>query len=176
MKMPTLAASRCTLRELRPSDAAALRRHADDEAVWRNLFDGFPHPYTLAEADAWCSGGWRERRFVWGIAVDDEVVGCVGFTPEAGWLRCNAEIGYWIGQSHWGRGISTEALGAASAWAFANVPDLTRLYASIFSWNEASMAVARRCGYVREGVMPRSAVKAGKVIDRVMYARYREAP
>ena len=56
---PTLAGSRCVLRALRPGDARALQRHADDEAVRRNLFEGFPGPYTLADAQAWCGGGWR---------------------------------------------------------------------------------------------------------------------
>lgn len=173
-RMPTLCGQRCTLRELRPSDAASMQRHADDDAVWRNLFEGFPHPYTLAEAEAWCSGGWRERGHVWGIAVNDQVVGCVGFEQGTGWLRCNAEIGYWIGQAHWRRGISSEALALASDHAFLVLPELTRLSATIFSWNEGSMAVARRCGYVQEGVMRNSAIKAGHVIDRVLFARYRE--
>jgi RimJ/RimL family protein N-acetyltransferase len=153
---PTLTGSRCVLRALRPGDAPALQRYADDEAVWRNLFEGFPRPYTLADAQAWCDGGWRERGdAVWGIAVDDEAIGCLGVRADTGWLRCNAEVGYWIGQPHWRRGI-------------------TRLYAPIFAWNEGSQAVARACGYQLEGPMPQSAIKDGRVIDRVQYARYRQ--
>lgn len=171
--VPLLAGQRCTLRELRPADAPALARHADDEAVWRNLFEGFPRPYTLADAEAWCGGGWRGAGHVWGIAVQDEVVGCVGIRPDEGWLACNAEVGYWVGQAHWRRGIASEGLRLATAWAFDCLPGLTRLYAPIFAWNEGSQAVARRCGYVQEGVMPRSAIKAGRVIDRVVYAAYR---
>jgi [ribosomal protein S5]-alanine N-acetyltransferase len=174
--VPTLAGQRCTLRELTPDDAPSLARHADDEAVWRNLFDGFPRPYTMADAVGWCTGGWREAGHVWGIAVDGDVIGCVGVRPDTGWLRCNAEAGWWIGRAFWRRGITSEAVALATSWALAQQPELTRLYAPIFSWNEGSMGVARRCGFVQEGVMRHSAIKAGQVIDRVLFARYREAP
>jgi [ribosomal protein S5]-alanine N-acetyltransferase len=174
---PTLAGKRAVLRALRPDDASSLQRHADDEAVWRNLFEGFPRPYTLADAQAWCGGGWRDVSDVaWGIAVDDEVVGCISVRSDKGWLRCNAEVGYWLGRQYWRRGIMSEALALVTDLALAHEPDLTRLYASIFAWNEGSQAVARACGYVLEGRMPQSAIKAGRVIDRVLYARYRAAP
>ena len=175
-QLPTLNGAHCTLRELTPADAPSLARHADDEAIWRNLFEGFPRPYTLAHGQAWCSGGWRDDgSVVWGIEVEREVVGCVGFRPEHGWLRCNAEIGYWLGRAFWRRGIASEGLRLVSACAFATLPELTRLYASIFSANEGSQAVARKCGYAREGVMRRSAIKNGRVIDRTVYALIREA-
>ena len=143
--VPTLIGERCTLRELRPADAASVARHGDDEAVWRNLFEGFPRPYTLNDALAWCGGGWRAGGWVWGVEADAEVVGCIGLRPDAGWLRCNAEVGYWIGRAHWRRGLASEALKLCTAWAFAAQPELTRLYAPVFAWNEGSQAVARRC-------------------------------
>ncbi len=173
--IPALQGQRCRLRELRPSDAASLQAHADDEAVWRNLFDGFPRPYTLADAQAWCGGGWRHGGHVWGIEVDDQIIGCVGFESQLGWLRCNAEIGYWIGQTYWRRGITAEALRLVTDWAWANRPELSRLFAPIFAWNEGSQAVARSAGYRLEAHWPQSAFKAGHLIDRVVWACYRNA-
>lgn len=171
---PTLAGSRCVLRALRPRDAPALQRNADDEAVWRNLFEGFPRPYTLADAQAWCAGAWRGMgEAVWGITVQEEVVGCIGFRNDSGWLRCNAEVGYWIGQTFWRRGITSEALALATDWTFAHSAEITRIYAPIFAWNEGSQGVARSCGYQLEARMPQSAIKDGRVIDRIVYARYR---
>lgn len=180
-ELPVLVGRRCRLRELQPGDAPALQRHADDEAVWRNLFDGFPRPYTLAHAEAWCGGESRLPAFghVWGIEIavpgGHEVIGCVGAHPLDGWLRCNAEVGYWIGRAHWRQGITSEALALVSDWAFATLPEVTRLFAPIFAWNAGSQAVAARAGYQLEGRMPRSAIKAGEVIDRVVCARYRPA-
>ena len=175
--LPTLQGERCLLRALVPADAPALVTHANDPAVARNLFDAFPQPYTPEVAAAWAgheaaSGvfGW-----VWAITLDGALVGCIGLRPEAGWLRCNAEIGYWIGQAHWRRGITADAVRQVTDWAFAALPEITRIHAPIFSWNEGSQAVARKCGYVREGLLRQSAIKDGGVIDRVLWAAYRTA-
>jgi RimJ/RimL family protein N-acetyltransferase len=175
LDVPTLQGTRCTLRELTLADAPAIRRHADDEAVWRNLFEGFPRPYTLADAEAWCGGVWTSTAFghVWAIEVDGEAIGCISLVPQQGWMRCNAEVGYWIGQAHWGRGIASEALQLVTAWAWEARPELTRLFAPIFAWNAASQRVAQKAGYVKEADLARSAFKAGRVIDRVQYAVYR---
>ena len=56
VNLPSIVGERCTLRQLRPADAASIQRHADDEAVWVHLLEGFPHPYTMADAKAWCNG------------------------------------------------------------------------------------------------------------------------
>jgi ribosomal-protein-alanine N-acetyltransferase len=173
--LPTLLGDRCLLREFHLSDAASIQRHADDVAVWCNLFEGFPRPYTLEHAKAWCNGGARNAAMglVWCIERAGEAIGCVGLRPDAGWLRCNAEVGYWIGRAFWRRGIMTEALTMVTQWAWRAMPELTRLYAPIYASNEASQKVAERCGYTLEARMPQSAIKAGRVIDRVQYAIYR---
>ena len=175
--LPTLLGERCRLREFRVSDADAIQRHADDDAVWRNLFEGFPRPYTIEHAKAWCSGGSRHpgMGLVWCIDVDGEAVGCIGLRPDPGWLRCNAEVGYWIGRAYWRRGITSEALALVTQWAWVAMPELTRLYAPIYASNEASQRLAECCGYTLEARMPKSAIKAGRVIDRVQYAAYRPA-
>jgi [ribosomal protein S5]-alanine N-acetyltransferase len=138
------------------------------------LFEGFPRPYTLADALAWCGEGAHAESmgYVWGIEIDSQVIGCVGVRPDAGWLRCNAEAGYWIGRAFWGRGIATEALGLALGWAQSNLNEITRYYAPVFSWNNGSQRVAQKNGFIKEALLPKSAIKAGKVIDRVVWAKY----
>ena len=173
--LPLLQGERCLLRALQPQDAPALVRHADNPAVARNLFDGFPQPYTLAAATAWCTRDAASGAFgrVWAIVVEGGLVGCIGLRQEDGWLRCNAEIGYWIGEGFWRRGITSDAVRQVTEWAFAALPELTRIHAPIFAGNQGSQAVVRRCGYVREGVLKQSAIKDGIVIDRVVWASYR---
>ena len=173
--LPVLQGERCLLRALVPDDAPALVTHANDAAVARNMFDGFPQPYDQAAAEAWArheanSGDYGR---VWAIVVDGGLVGCIGLVQQAGWLRCNAEVGYWVGQAHWRRGIASDALRQVTDWAFAAVPEITRIHAGIFAWNEGSQAVARKCGYVREGLLKQSAIKDGRVIDSVVWAAYR---
>jgi [ribosomal protein S5]-alanine N-acetyltransferase len=173
--LPILQGERCLLRALVPEDAPALVQHANNPAVARNMFDGFPQPYDLAAATAWATHEANSGEFgrVWAIVVDGGLIGCIGIKQDSGWLRCNAEIGYWIGESHWRQGIVSDALRQVTDWAFAAVPDLTRLHAGIFAGNQGSQAVARDCGYVREGVLRQSAIKDGVVIDRVVWASYR---
>ena len=173
--LPILQGERCLLRALVPEDAPALVAHADNPAVARNLFDGFPQPYTLAAATAWATHESQSGAFgrVWAIVADGGLVGCIGLMQERGWLRCNAEIGYWIGEALWRRGITSDAVRQVTDWAFAAVPEITRIYAPIFSSNDGSQAAVRRCGYVREATLPQSAIKNGQVIDRVVWATYR---
>ena len=170
---PSLRGRHCVLRPLTFADAPSLQRHADDLAVARNLFDGFPNPYTLADAQAWCSERPAALGHVWGIDVDGQIVGCISVRPLDGWLRCNAEVGYWIGQAFWRRGITSEALRLVTQWAWANLPQVTRLYAPIFANNEGSQAVARKCGYHLEAELRRSAIKDARVIDLVQWASIR---
>ena len=175
LPLPILQGERCLLRALGPADAPALVAHANDPAVVRNLFDGFPQPYTMAAATAWATHESHSGDFgwVWGVVVDGGVVGCIGLHQGEGWMRCNAEIGYWIGQAHWRRGITTDAVRQVTDWAFAAEPELTRIFAPIFAWNDGSQAVVRKCGYVREGELKQSAIKDGQVIDRELWAAYR---
>jgi RimJ/RimL family protein N-acetyltransferase len=173
--LPILQGERCLLRALVPEDAPALVAHANNPAVARSMFDGFPQPYDLEAANAWAGHEANSGEFgrIWAIVVDGGLIGCIGLVQAKGWLRCNAETGYWIGESWWRRGIMSDALRQVTDWAFAALPELTRVHADIFAGNEGSQAVARHCGYVREGLLKQSAIKDGVVIDRIVWATYR---
>jgi ribosomal-protein-alanine N-acetyltransferase len=164
---------RCVLRPWRRGDEEALVRGADNRKVWINLRDGFPHPYTRADAKAWIAanaGVEPPRNFA--IEVGGRAVGSVGVTQLTDVYRRSAEIGYWLAEEHWGRGIATEATAAATENAF-RVLDVVRIQAAVFAWNPASMRVLEKCGYEREGWLRRSVFKDGQVIDSALYARTR---
>jgi [ribosomal protein S5]-alanine N-acetyltransferase len=176
--LPSLKGQRCLLRVLQPADAPALQHHADDPAVAYNLFDGFPQPYTLAHAEAWCGEQHKEPAFghVWGIVVQAEVAGCISVAPQKGLWACSAVIGYWLGQAHWRKGVTSEALALVTAWAWPALPQTTRLWMPIYTRNHGSQAVAARAGYVLEGRMPQAILKAGEAIDAVTFGAYRAPP
>jgi RimJ/RimL family protein N-acetyltransferase len=88
---------------------------------------------------------------------------------------CNAEVGYWIGQEVWGRGIAACALRSATAWAWDALPQVQRLVAPIFARNAASQRVAAKAGYVLEALQPRSVLKGGAAIDVALYVALRGA-
>ncbi len=161
----------CRVRSWRETDAHSLAAHADSRRVWINLRDRFPHPYTLADARAFIREALAaapETRFA--IAVDEAAVGGIGFTLHDDVERVSAEMGYWLGEAFWRRGIMTEALAAVTAYAI-RTHELTRVYAVPFEWNAASFRVLEKAGYAREGRMRRSAIKDGRVIDQLLYAR-----
>jgi RimJ/RimL family protein N-acetyltransferase len=176
IELPTLAGTRCRLRPLRADDAGSLQRHADDPAVAYNLFDGFPQPYTLEIAQAWCSRDHLDPRFahVLGIVVErDEVAGCISVTPQDGVFAASAVIGYWLGRAYWGRGITSQALTLLAAWAWDALPRITRLWMPIYARNLASQGAARRAGFTLEGRMALAALKDGRAIDAVQYGLVR---
>ncbi|MBI1852807.1 MAG: GNAT family N-acetyltransferase [Planctomycetes bacterium] len=161
---------RCAVRTWRMSDAESLARHANNRKVWLNLRDGFPHPYGLPDARRFIRAALARDPETWfAIAVDDQAIGGIGFSLHTDVERVSAEIGYWIGESFWGRGITTEALRAVTAHAVVK-HQLTRIFAVPYEWNPASCRVLEKAGYVLEGRMRRSAIKDGKVIDQFLYA------
>jgi RimJ/RimL family protein N-acetyltransferase len=124
-----------------------------------------------------CAGSSSRRELPSGthfaIEVDGEAVGGIGLEPQADIERASAEVGFWLGEVCWGRGIMTQAVRAFSEFAL-NRPGCVRLYASVLEWNPASMRVLEKSGYQREGRMRRSAVKDGRIVDRILYARVRD--
>ena len=176
LPLPILQGERCLLRAYAIDDAQAMRVQADNTKVSSNLFEGSPSPYRAAQAEAWCGheANSGEFGYVWAITVDGAVAGTVGLRPLSGaGNRCNAEIGYWLGESFWRRGLAGDAVRQVTDWGFAALPQLTRIYAPIYSRNEASQAVARHCGFVREGVQKQAIIKNGEVIDLTIWATYR---
>ena len=174
--LPTsIPLAKSSLRPWRLSDRASLLRYANDRAVWRNLRDLFPHPYTEAAADDWLSfaAATPAPSGIYAIEVEGEAVGTIGVTPGRDIERWSWEIGYWLGQPFWGRGIVTESVQAVTDAAFQE-PELVRVFAPVFSWNVRSMRVLEKAGYRREAVLVRGGIKDGTVIDRVIYARTRD--
>lgn len=165
----------CTIRRWRRTDRDSLLRNADNQRVWRNLADVFPHPYTGTDADAWFQlVESQPTPLDFAIEVDGCAVGGIGFAPQSGMFSHTAEFGYWLGEAYWGRGIASEAV-ASMAGHGLDALGFARLEAGVFAWNPASMRVLEKAGFAKEGVLRRSVFKDGQLIDRVIYARLREA-
>ena len=165
-----IACSTCLLRPLCAADAPALARHANDREIWLNLRDRFPHPYAVSDAEAYIAAvAARATQTSFGIDIAGEAAGTVSLMLGEDISRRTAEIGYWVGRSHWGRGVMTEAVRAATTYAFATLA-LDRVFAVPFVENVASSRVLERAGYVREGRLRRSALKAGIVRDQWLFA------
>ena len=171
--MTELKLTRCTLRPWRVEDEASLALHANNRNLSRNMRDIFPYPYTAADAAEWIERVKDEsptQNFA--IAVDGAGVGGISLMLRSDVYRQSAEVGYWLGEPFWGRGIASEALRAVTDYAFATF-DVIRLEAGVFGWNPASARVLEKAGYVLEGRLRNAIVKDGRVGDRLIYGLLR---
>lgn len=169
--MVSLGANGCVIRPWRDGDRESLLRFANNRRIWRNLRDRFPHPYTAADADDWfalCRGNPAEAG--WAIEVEGEAAGGISLRPGRDVNVKSAEIGYWLGEPWWGRGIMTRAVRVVSDHAEQRL-GIVRIEAPVFEWNPASMRVLEKCGYERESVRRRSVFKDGQLIDCMLYVR-----
>jgi ribosomal-protein-alanine N-acetyltransferase len=160
----------CAIRSYQPSDAETLARYANNRKIWLNLRDGFPHPYTIDDARNFIAMAInKEPETFFAICTQTEVIGGIGYSLHTDVERISAEIGYWLGEPFWGKGIITEALKALTQYAI-KAHGLYRIYAVPYETNKASFRVLEKAGYQLEGRMRKSAIKDGKVIDQLLYA------
>ena len=157
------------------TDADALVRHANNINVARQLRDRFPHPYVRANAVAFLKAATSAADVSnLAIEVDAHAVGAIGYVPGTDVERYSAEIGYWLGEAYWGRGIVTEALVLVTDYVFTTA-NLLRLFALPFADNLASTRVLEKAGYLREAVLRASSVKYGQPRDQALYAKVNSA-
>lgn len=160
----------CRVRPFVPDDAPSLARHANDPEISRHLRDRFPFPYTLRDAHEWVRHCDSSGELSFALEVDGECAGGIGLVRGDDVHRLSAELGYWVGRAHWGRGLATQAVRATSEIAFQKF-GLVRLWAQVFETNPASMRVLEKAGFVREAWQRRAVVKAGHVLDAALYAK-----
>lgn len=162
------------VRSFLPTDAEAIARYANNRHVSINLRDSFPYPYTIFDAKRWLKHVRHQQPEVsWAIASATEVIGGIGIHPQPDVYRCSAELGYWLGEPFWGRGIMTAAVRTVVDYVFRNF-DFVRIYAGVFSWNPASARVLEKTGFRLESLMRKAVVKDGMIIDQLMYVLLRE--
>jgi ribosomal-protein-alanine N-acetyltransferase len=152
-----------------PDDVPTLVLHADDRGIWRNLTEGFPSPYTEADAHNWVATANEPSRGTHlAITFDGTAIGGIGLIAgvDVAWLT--AQFGYWLGRRYWGRGIATAAARAMLVFAREQA-GFARLEAPVFAWNPASMRVLEKVGFERQSLRRRSVFKDGKLIDSVLY-------
>ena len=168
-----LTLSQCTIRPWAETDAPALQRHANNRRVSMHLRDRFPFPYEMEQAQTFLGRIVTQATpTVWAIEVGGEAIGGIGIEPDTDVERVSAEVGYWLGEAFWGRGIATEALSAVTEEAFKRF-EITRLYALAFADHAASVRVLEKAGYTREGHLRQSAIKDGKIRDQLLFAAYK---
>lgn len=157
------------LRSWEMSDAVSLAENLNNKKIWDNVRDMLPHPYTVSDAQAYIDYTQRTpypQNFA--IVVNDKAVGCVGIAPCTDVERISAEIGYWLGETYWGRGITSDAVKAIAEYTF-EYTNINRLYASVYEHNKASMRVLEKAGFTYLCTLHKAAIKNGVILDMPYY-------
>ena len=159
------------LREWRLSDAASLAENANNMNIWNNLRDALPHPYSEENGKQFIVMAISQPKpaTFFAIVVDGKAVGSIGISLHTDVERITAELGYFIGEKYWNRGIMTEVVKQMVAYSFANFP-LRKIYATPFDFNLASHKVLQKAGFEREAILKQAAIKNGIVVDLHYYS------
>jgi len=159
------------IRPLIPEDAIQLATLADNPKIWKNVRDYFPSPYTLPDAELFIGFCGREKPVcTFAVVADHAFCGVAGLIEGQDVNRISAEIGYWIGEPFWGKGIATKAIELLTEYGF-NTLGYHRIYAAIFEYNTASMRVLVKNGYYPEGIFKESVIKNGVIYDDHRFAK-----
>lgn len=163
------------LRKWDAGDAEDIARFANNPNVARNLRDAFPYPYTLQDAKTYIEGcltAEETGKLCRAIAVDGRAVGSIGVFPGSDVYRKSAELGYWLAEEYWNRGIMSAAVRQICREVFEKY-GIARIYAEPFAYNLGSGKVLENAGFILEGVMRNGVFKNGKLFDYCMYALLR---
>ena len=162
----------CSIREWKLSDAKDLAAALSNRKIQDHLRDGLPYPYTEQDGVDYIShvlSADRNETFAFAITIDGKVIGSIGVFRQGNIHRQTAELGYYIAEEYWGRGIMTEAVKQICGYVF-DKSDILRIYAEPFAYNIASCRVLEKAGFQYEGTLRNNAVKNGKIIDMKMYS------
>lgn len=159
-----------SLRPWSMTDLDNLVKYANNFNIAKNLTDKFPFPYTVEAGQNFISYATNKENTatIFCIEVDGEAAGGIGVHPLDDVFRKNAELGYWLAEPFWGRGIMTKCLNEMKDYAFANY-DITRLFARPYGSNIASQKLLEKCGFVLEGKFERTLFKNGVFEDELVY-------
>lgn len=150
-------------------DVASIARHAANPKVSQTLSDDFPHPYTEEFAARWVTAAINAMpRTHFAIEVDGEAAGAIGYRVVPGGF--SAELGYWLGEDFWERGIATAAVGLMLDHIFAQLP-VPGVTATVLEFNHASIRVLQKTGFRLIGWQ--TAIKGGSKVQQIIYSRGR---
>ncbi len=160
------------IRPWRTGDELSLVKHANNRKIWRNVRDRFPYPYTFKDAEIWVRVAGADRNTInLAIEFEGQAVGGTGIVFKQDVYRRSAEIGYWLGEAYWNRGIATRAVKALTTYVFTQDQfDINRIYAGIFEYNTASARVLEKAGYQMEARLRKSVTKDDKTVDELVFA------
>ena len=164
--------SRFILRPPKTGDEQAYIVHLNNYEVSKYLCQP-PYPYTLEDGRQWIAQTETdESKHAFAIEMNGKVYGAIGL-ENIDQRNARAELGYWLAQELWGKGIIIEAIGIIADYGF-NTLHLKRIYAKVFSFNTRSAKRLEKCGFLCEGLLRNDIIKNGQSIDNFLYSKVRD--
>jgi RimJ/RimL family protein N-acetyltransferase len=161
------------LRTWLKKDLEPLVTLANNKKIWDNVRDYFPHPYTTKDAEQWLSlnvGINPVLNFV--IEVEGQFAGSIGMVPKTDVYSCNMEIGYWLGEPYWAKGIATKAIELICDLIANEHPHINRIYAEVYETNKASMRALEKNGFILESIRKNGVIKNGVLMDDWVWVKF----
>ncbi len=173
--MELITTSFGSLRLWKAEDAGALVKYANNRNIAMNMRDGFMYPYTAENARKFLAAASQKiPPTFYAIATPEEAIGGIGVTINSDVHRLSAELGYWLAEPWWGKGIMTEAVIMFTDYIFMRF-GLVRIYAEPYATNAASCRVLEKAGFLLEGRMCKNVIKDGRLLDQFLYAKINSA-
>jgi len=162
------------LREILLEDLPEMVRIGNNRKLSINLRDGFPFPYTMESAKYFYENVYKKNEYgIFAIQYEGKYVGNVGIHIGEDVYRKTAEIGYFLSEEHWNKGIMSKVVKMITEYAF-NKFDIIKIYAGVFEFNKASQRVLEKCGYKLEAILKKSIIKDEKIWDEYRYAIFKD--
>ena len=162
------------LRKWNETDLNSLVKYANNSNVAKWLTNGFPHPYTQEDGKAYISMITNDNPVkVFAIEVNGEAVGSIGIYPQSDIHEKNAEIGYWLAEEQWGKGIMTKAIQEIVEYGFQTF-DIVRIFARPFSTNLKSHRALEKAGFKLEASLKKALFKKGEFMDELIYVKHND--
>jgi [ribosomal protein S5]-alanine N-acetyltransferase len=159
-----------TIRPWTMQDLDNLVKYGNNPKIAKFMSDGFPNPYTIEKAKAFIENAVKDSPLrIFAIDVEGQVVGGIGIHPQTDIHRKNAELGYWLAELYWGKGIMTNAIKQIVAHGFKYF-DIDRIFARPFGTNIASHRVLEKAGFTLEARFEKTLIKNGEYLDELIYA------
>jgi RimJ/RimL family protein N-acetyltransferase len=166
-----LNSEKIILRRLNDSDRSSLAQLANNKKIWDNLRDMMPYPYSEDNASFFINMTKEEDpQMTFAIEYNNQLCGVIGLVPLQDVYKRTVEIGYWIGEPFWNKGIATEAVRLVSNYAFEEL-GFIRIHTGIFEYNTSSMKVLEKCGYKKDGVFEKAVLKNGNIYDEHRFSK-----
>ncbi|MGI8634500.1 MAG: GNAT family N-acetyltransferase [Segetibacter sp.] len=160
------------IRPWKPEDAGALAAICNNKKIWLNVRDRFPHPYTVGNAVEWIAFT-KNQKPVQNMAIlwNGKIAGSIGVMPKDDVYRKSIEIGYFVAEEFWGKGIASRAVSLLLIYIKRHF-DVIRIYAEVFNYNSASMRVLEKNGFHLEGIREKAVVKNDVILDDHVWVKF----